>query len=587
MKGYDAFAGVVKSGGKTRRAAKMVILDAGHPDVLDFIDSQGARGEEGLGAHRAGLRPELHRRGLRQRLLPERQPHRPRDRRRSCTRSRTTASGRPTRSPTASRWTRYKARDIFRKMAEAAHLCGDPGIQYDTTINDWHTSREHGPDPRVQPVLGVHVPQRHGLQPGQPQPHEVRRGGRRVRRRGLPLRGARLTHHGAGDPGRQRALPDAEDRGEPPPVPAARPRLREPRRAAHEPRPGLRLRRGPQLRGRPHGDHARRGLPPVARHRPRPRRPVRRLRRSTASPFLRVIAQAPRRGLRAARGRRARRPCSSAARTVCDEALELGKQHGYRNAQVTVLAPTGTIAFMMDCDTTGVEPDIALIKYKKLVGEGFLKIVNQTVPAALAQARLHRRRRSRRSSPTSTSARPSRARPDLKPEHLPVFDCAFKPGQRRAVHPLHGPHPDDGRDPAVHLGRHQQDRQHARGRHGRGDRDRSTSRAGSRASRRSRSTATAASAVPAALSTGKKKDGDASAEDDARRSRACAKQLAAAQVEAASPHRRRLPAERTRGHPQVRDLGARGLHHGRPLPGRPARRDLPQDGQGRLHGLAA
>ena len=72
-----------------------------------------------------------------------------------------------------------------------------------------------------------------------------------------------------------------------------------------------------------------------------------------------------------------------AARVVYDEALELGESHGYRNAQVTVLAPTGTIAFMMDCDTTGVEPDIALIKYKKLVGEGFLKIVNQTVPSAL------------------------------------------------------------------------------------------------------------------------------------------------------------------------------------------------------------
>ena len=72
-----------------------------------------------------------------------------------------------------------------------------------------------------------------------------------------------------------------------------------------------------------------------------------------------------------------------AARSSWDKALELGTQHGYRNSQVTVLAPTGTIAFMMDCDTTGIEPDIALIKYKKLVGEGFLKIVNKTVPAAL------------------------------------------------------------------------------------------------------------------------------------------------------------------------------------------------------------
>src|SRR3712207_8945196 len=73
----------------------------------------------------------------------------------------------------------------------------------------------------------------------------------------------------------------------------------------------------------------------------------------------------------------------AAAHEVWDGALELGRQHGYKNAQATVLAPTGTIAFMMDCDTTGVEPDIALIKYKKLVGEGFLKIVNNTVPAAL------------------------------------------------------------------------------------------------------------------------------------------------------------------------------------------------------------
>ena len=94
-----------------------------------------------------------------------------------------------------------------------------------------------------------------------------------------------------------------------------------------------------------------------------------------------------------------------------------------------------TIAFMMDCDTTGIEPDIALIKYKKLVGEGFLKIVNQTVPARPAQARLHARRRSRRSSATSTSARPSRARPRLKPEHLSVFDCAFKPvNGERSIH---------------------------------------------------------------------------------------------------------------------------------------------------------
>src|SRR5437773_6474415 len=115
-----------------------------------------------------------------------------------------------------------------------------------------------------------------------------------------------------------------------------------------------------------------------------------------------------------------------ASRKVFDEALGLGREYGFRNAQVTVLAPTGTIAFMMDCDTTGIEPDIALIKYKKLVGEGFLKIVNQTVPGALKKLGYSPREveeivRYVNDRETIEGA------PNLKPEHLPVFDCAFKP----------------------------------------------------------------------------------------------------------------------------------------------------------------
>ncbi len=123
-----------------------------------------------------------------------------------------------------------------------------------------------------------------------------------------------------------------------------------------------------------------------------------------------------------------------ASRLVYDEALELGREHGYRNAQVTVLAPTGTIAFMMDCDTTGIEPDIALIKYKKLVGEGFLKIVNQTVPAALKKLGY---------APDQVEdilayvndRETIEGAPHLRPEHLPVFDCAFKPvNGERSIH---------------------------------------------------------------------------------------------------------------------------------------------------------
>ena len=123
------------------------------------------------------------------------------------------------------------------------------------------------------------------------------------------------------------------------------------------------------------------------------------------------------------------------AKQSWDDAVELGEQFGYRNAQATVLAPTGTIGFMMDCDTTGVEPDIALVKYKKLVGGGLMKIVNQTVPMALAEARLHASRKSTRSSTTSTRTRRSRARRASRTSHLPVFDCAFKAAKgQRSIH---------------------------------------------------------------------------------------------------------------------------------------------------------
>ena len=126
-------------------------------------------------------------------------------------------------------------------------------------------------------------------------------------------------------------------------------------------------------------------------------------------PFLRVMRK-HRDAMRDVNGRNVPSDLYAAAKTSWDDAVELGEQFGYRNAQATVLAPTGTIGFMMDCDTTGVEPDIALVKYKKLVGGGMMKIVNQTVPMALAQARLLASRRSTRSSTTSTRTRRSKAR---------------------------------------------------------------------------------------------------------------------------------------------------------------------------------
>ena len=153
----------------------------------------------------------------------------------------------------------------------------------------------------------------------------------------------------------------------------------------------------------------------------------------------------------------------SAARKAWDDALDAGEVNGFRNSQATVLAPTGTISFMMDCDTTGVEPDFSLVKSKKLVGGGEITIVNKTVPMALDRARLrarggrgdrrlHRRAQHRR----RRAVREGRALPDLRLRH------------RRPGDPLLRPREDDGRRPAVHLRRHLEDREHAGDGHRRG-----------------------------------------------------------------------------------------------------------------------
>ena len=129
-------------------------------------------------------------------------------------------------------------------------------------------------------------------------------------------------------------------------------------------------------------------------------------------------------------------PLYSAIRELWDETLELGREVGYRNSQATVLAPTGTIAFMMDCDTTGVEPDIALVKYKKLVGGGFLKIVNNTVPQALRRLG-YDAKEIQDIVEYIDEMETIEGAPRLKPEHLAVFDCAFKPARgTRSIHPL-------------------------------------------------------------------------------------------------------------------------------------------------------
>ena len=161
-------------------------------------------------------------------------------------------------------------------------------------------------------------------------------------------------------------------------------------------------------------------------------------------PFLRVMRK-HRDAMRDVNARNVPADLYAAAKQSWDDAVELGEQHGYRNAQATVLAPTGTIGFMMDCDTTGVEPDIALVKYKKLVGGGLMKIVNQTVPMALRKLGYTDAADRRASSTTSTSNETIEGAPRLQGGAPAGVRLRVQGGEGRALDPLHGPHQDDGR----------------------------------------------------------------------------------------------------------------------------------------------
>jgi ribonucleoside-diphosphate reductase alpha chain len=430
MKGYDAFAGVIKSGGKTRRAAKMVILDADHPDVLEFVDSKMLEEKKAWALIEQGYDPSFTGEAYAS-VYFQNANHSVRvtDEFMRAVESDAlwTTHAIRTKEPVE----QLRAREIFRRMADAAWVCGDPGIQYDTTINDWHTSavtdRIYASNPCSEYMflndtacnLASLNLMKFVKADGEFDVEAYRYAAR------LTITAQEILVDNASYP---------------------TPRIEE---NSHKFRPlglgyanlgALLMSRGlaydsdegrnfaAALTAIMHGE-AYRQSSVVARDHGGPFLKY----DENRAPFLRVIGkhrdaayQIDEEGVPA--------DVLEASRKVFDEALELGREHGYRNAQVTVLAPTGTIAFMMDCDTTGIEPDIALIKYKKLVGEGFLKIVNQTVPQALRRLGY---------SADEVAAildylndrETIEGAPGLKPEHLSVFDCAFKPKNgERSIH---------------------------------------------------------------------------------------------------------------------------------------------------------
>src|SRR5215510_1082641 len=431
MRAADASAGVIKSGGKTRRAAKMVVLNADHPDIVDFIRCKAEEERKAWALVAAGYDGSLDGPAYSSIFFQNANNSvRVTD---EFMRAALDGQMWSTRFVTSGEVSEtVPARNLLRMIADATHQCGDPGMQFDTTINAWHTCPNSGrinasnpcseymhlddsacnlaslnlmrfiDDDGVFDVVGF----RHAVdltilaqdivveQSSYPTP-EITANAHAYRELGLGYAnlGALLMSLGLpydSDAGREYAAAlTAIMCGEAYRQSAAI-------AAVLGPYEGYARNRDPQLGViEKHRSHAHKLDPSLVP--------------------LDVLG---------------------AARDAWDGALEEARRDGVRNSQVTVLAPTGTIAFMMDCDTTGVEPDIALVKYKKLVGGGVLKIVNTTVPHALV--RLGYDSREVQSIVEYIDEQETiEDAPDLRPEHLPVFDCAFKPAHgSRSIAPL-------------------------------------------------------------------------------------------------------------------------------------------------------
>jgi ribonucleoside-diphosphate reductase alpha chain len=424
MKGYDAFAGVIKSGGKTRRAAKMVILNVEHPDVVDFITCKVAEEKKAWALIDAGYDGSFTGTAYGSVFFQNsnNSVRVPDEFMRAVLdggewRTRAVTDGRPMDT--------YKAADLMRQIAEATHICGDPGMQFDTTVNEWHTCPESGRIKASNPCseymflddsacnlaslnLMKFVDERGEFDPAAFRAavrvlitaQEVVVGDssyptKAIERNSHDYRPLGLGYANLGALLMSRGLPYDGDTGRD--YAAAITALMTGEAYAQSARVAR--------------DH---GGPFVAYEQNR-------------EMFLRVMRK-HRDAIKGITASNVPSDVLSMARQSWDDAIALGEAHGYRNAQATVLAPTGTIGFMMDCDTTGVEPDIALIKYKRLVGGGVMKIVNQTVPAALARLG-YTESQIRAIVEYVDQQETIEGAPHLKERDLAVFDCAFKPAK--------------------------------------------------------------------------------------------------------------------------------------------------------------
>ncbi len=431
MRGADSWAGTIKSGGKTRRAAKMVVLDVDHPDIREFIWCKAKEEDKAEALRDAGFDMSIDGEGFKSiQYQNANNSVRVTDEFMRAVEdgadwhltSRTT--GEPVGEP-------IPARELMREIAEAAWRCADPGVQYDTTINHWHTSPNSGrinasnpcseymhvdnsacnlaslnlmkfrrPDGSLDVESFEHavdimlLAQEIVVGPSSYPTEEIGVNARAFRQLGLGYAnlGAYLMSNG---------MPYDSDHG------------RGAAAAITALMTGRAYRRSAEVAG---------ALGPYEHYEEN---------RDAHNAVMRMHLEASHLIPDSA--------CLdtellAAARRSWEEAVELGERSGYRNAQATVLAPTGTISFLMDCDTTGVEPDFSLVKFKELVGGGQMTIVNRTVPLALQTLGYSEQQIEQIEAHLAEHGTILGA-PGLADEHLPVFDVAV--GERAISHMGH------------------------------------------------------------------------------------------------------------------------------------------------------
>jgi ribonucleoside-diphosphate reductase alpha chain len=430
MKGFDAFAGVIKSGGKTRRAAKMVILNADHPDIEQFIWCKAKEEKKAHTLIEAGYDASLDGEAYSSIFFQN-----------ANNSVRVTDEFMQAVENDGDWWTksrlsmqpvkRYKSRDLIHQIAEATWQCGDPGMQFDTTINKWHTCKNSG-----------------RINASNPCSEYMFLDDSACNLASLNLMKFVKTD-GSYDVEAYRHAVDTMIIAQEILVDNAAYPTEKIARNSHDFRPlGLGYANLGALlmwMGIPYDSDQGRdwaaGLTAImcgqayltsARVADGATGPCEGY-AVNEEPFLDVIRM-HRDATSRIDSRRVPQAIYENARKVWEEAYELGRVAGYRNSQTTVLAPTGTIGFMMDCDTTGIEPDLALVKYKKLVGGGVIKIVNNTVPAALMKLGYNTDQMNAIVDHIDSTGTIEGA-PHLKPEHLPVFDCSFRPQNgTRSIH---------------------------------------------------------------------------------------------------------------------------------------------------------